>query len=144
MFGRGETMKQFDVLLVDDEERFLETTSRLLARKGYTVSVASGGAEALEILESCSVKIAILDVRMPGIDGIQVLKMIKREYPLVEVMMLTGHVTVDAAVEGLKSGAGDYLMKPVDIDELTLKIDEALEKQALIRQKISLVQPHQH
>jgi DNA-binding NtrC family response regulator len=136
-------MKKFDVLLVDDEERFLETTSRLLARKGYTVSVASGGADALEILESCSIQVAILDVRMPGIGGIQVLKMIKREYPLVEVIMLTGHATVDAAVDGLKFGAADYLMKPADIDELKLKIDEALEKRALIMQKISLAQSHQ-
>lgn len=128
-------MMNFDILLVDDEERFLETTRRLLMRQGYSVVTAKGGAEALELLDQYSIRLAILDARMPGIDGLHLLKSIRKEYPLIEVIMLTGHATVDAAVDGLRSGAVDYLMKPVDIHTLTLRIDEILEKQELNRQR---------
>ncbi len=133
-------MDGFDILLVDDEECFLQMTHRLLTRRGYTVLAASGGEEALALLERYSIRVAVLDVGMPGIDGLQVLKIIKQSYPLIEVIMLTGYATVDAAVEGLKSGALDYVTKPAAIDDLEMKIDEVLEKQDLIRYRISMLQ----
>ena len=124
------------VLLVDDEERFLETVSKLLRRRGYEPRTASGGAEALDLLEREDVDVVVLDVKMPGMDGLQVLKHVRARFPLVEVIMLTGHGTIDSAVEGLKNGAFDYLTKPCDIDELLAKCGEAFEKKNGIEEKI--------
>lgn len=133
-------MHGFDILLVDDEERFLQTTRRLLTRRGYSVIASESGAEALEVLDRHQVRIVVLDVQMPGINGLQILKTIKQEYPLVEVIMLTGHATVDSAVEGLNAGAIDYLMKPIDIDILATKIDELLEQQNQMKTRTSTEQ----
>lgn len=133
-------MTEFDVLLVDDEDRFLHTMGRLLTRLGYSLCTANGGPEALEMMSRHDIQVVVLDVRMPGMDGLQVLKTIKQKYPLAEVIMLTGHATVDAAVDGLKSGAADYIMKPVDIETLTLKIDQSLEKRSLKKEKIAALQ----
>jgi len=133
-------MEEMQILLVDDEERFLETTGKLLARKGITALTASGGMEALETLRAKTVHVVILDVKMPGMDGVATLKEIKRQFPLVEVIMLTGHATVESAVEGLKSGATDYLTKPTDIDELIQKAREAFEKRQHLEEKIRVAQ----
>jgi len=129
-------MEEMKLMLVDDEERFLRTTAKLLARKGITVFTAAGGAEALENLKRHNIHVVILDVKMPGMDGIATLKEIKRSFPLVEVVMLTGHGTVETAVEGLKSGATDFLSKPMDIDELIQKAREAYEKRRILEEKI--------
>ena len=110
-------MQKMKLLLVDDEERFLNTTQKLLSKKGYEALIAANGAEALDILATKTVHVVILDVKMPGMDGLEILKIIKRVHPLVEVIMLTGHGTVESAVEGLKSGATDFLSKPADIEE---------------------------
>ncbi|MBW1919431.1 MAG: response regulator [Deltaproteobacteria bacterium] len=133
-------MKEMKMLLVDDEERFLSTTKKLLARKGLDVLTATSGPEALEILREHNVHVVILDVKMPGMDGIATLKQIKRQYPMVEVIMLTGHATAESAVEGLKSGAADYLMKPTHIDELIQKAQEAYEKRQRLEEKIRVLQ----
>jgi DNA-binding NtrC family response regulator len=133
-------MEEMQILLVDDEERFLETTGKLLARKGITALTASSGMEALETLRAKSVHVVVLDVKMPGMDGVATLREIKRQFPLVEVIMLTGHATVDSAVEGLKSGATDYLTKPTDIDELIQKAREAFEKRQHLEEKIRVAQ----
>ena len=133
-------MKEMKIMLVDDEERFLSTTKKLLARKGIDVLTATSGPEALEILREHNVHVVILDVKMPGMDGIATLKQIKRQYPMVEVIMLTGHATAESAVEGLKSGAADYLMKPTDIDELLQKAREAYEKRQRLEEKIRVLQ----
>ena len=124
------------VLLVDDEERFLSTTQKLLERQGYQVETASSGAEALQKLERIYVQIVVLDVKMPGMDGLAVLKEIKRQFPLIEVIMLTGHGTIDSAVEGVKLGAADYLIKPADIDVITEKIEDAVVKRSAIRARV--------
>jgi len=124
------------MLLVDDEERFLSTTKKLLSRKGYDVLTATSGAEALEELRVHNIHVVILDVKMPGMDGLETLKAIKRTYPLVEVIMLTGHGTIDSAVEGLKSGATDYLTKPTDVQDLIEKAKEAFEKRQVLEDKI--------
>jgi len=133
-------MDTMQMMLVDDEERFLSTTKKLLARKGYDVVTAASGLEALQILASQTVHVVILDVKMPGMDGMETLQEIKRRFPLVEVIMLTGHATVESAVEGLKSGATDYLVKPTDVDELLEKAVEAFEKRKRLEEKIRVAQ----
>ena len=133
-------MEKIKIMLVDDEERFLFTTQKLLSKKGYDVLTASSGADALETLETHNIHVVILDVKMPGMDGIAALKEIKRRFPLVEVIMLTGHATVESAIDGLKSGATDYLMKPVGIEELTNKAEEAYEKRQRVEEKIRVAQ----
>ena len=126
-------MANINIMLVDDEERFLSTTKKLLERKGYKVETASSGMEALEKLKTIHIQVVILDVKMPGMDGIATLKKIKRDYPLIEVIMLTGHGTVESAVEGVKLGATNYLIKPADIDDISAKIKHAFEKRKTIR-----------
>lgn len=133
-------MEQMKIMLVDDEERFLATTQKLLSKKGVEALTAMSGAEALEKLRSHTVHVVILDVKMPGMDGIQTLKAIKRQFPLIEVIMLTGHATVESAVEGLKSGATDYLMKPTDINEVIRRAEEAFEKRRRLEEKIRVAQ----
>ena len=124
------------MMLVDDEERFLSTTQKLLSKKGYDVLTAASGGEALEKLRTGNVHVVILDVKMPGMDGIATLREIKRQFPTVEVIMLTGHATVESAIEGLKTGATDYLMKPADIDEIIQKAEEAFIKRQNLEEKI--------
>jgi len=133
-------MEKIKIMLVDDEERFLSTTSKLLSKKGYDILTAPGGAEALEKLRTNLVHVVILDVKMPGMDGNATLKEIKRQYPMIEVIMLTGHATVDSAIDGLKSGATDYLMKPADIEDIIRKAEEAFAKRQGLEEKIRVAQ----
>ncbi|MEA1947086.1 MAG: response regulator [Thermodesulfobacteriota bacterium] len=133
-------MEKMRMMLVDDEVRFLSTTKKLLAKKGYDVVTASSGAEALEIIRAKNINVVILDVKMPGMDGNATLKEIKRLFPLTEVIMLTGHATMESAVDGLKSGASDYLVKPADLDEIINKAEEAFEKVQRLEEKIRVAQ----
>ncbi len=133
-------MEELKMMLVDDEERFLSTTQKLLSKKGYDVLTASSGAEALEKLRLHNIHVVVLDVKMPGMDGIETLKAIKKTFPLVEVIMLTGHATVESAVDGLKSGATDYLMKPTDAKDLIQKAEEAFGKRQVLEEKIRVAQ----
>jgi DNA-binding NtrC family response regulator len=136
----GKEMSEMRIMLVDDEERFLTTTQKLLARKGVDVVTATSGSEALDKLTTEKVHVVILDVKMPGMDGIATLKAIKESHPLIEVIMLTGHATVESAVDGLKLGATDYLMKPSDIDELVGKAEEAYAKRKVLEEKLRVAQ----
>lgn len=131
-------MEKMKMMLVDDEERYLETTKKLLSKKGYDVQTATSGPEALEKLEKQNIHVVVLDVKMPGMDGIATLKEIKKQFPLVEVIMLTGHATVESAVDGLKSGATDYLMKPAEVDDLVAKAEEAFAKRQKVEEKIRM------
>ena len=133
-------MEKMKMMLVDDEERFLATTQKLLVKKDIDVVTATSGKEALEILLQKNIHVVILDVKMPGMDGIATLKEIKSRFPMVEVIMLTGHATVESAIEGLKSGATDYLMKPTGIDELIDRAQEAFQKRQRLEEKIRLAQ----
>lgn len=133
-------MGKMKMMLVDDEERYLMTTQKLLERKGVEVLIAPGGKEALDLLKRHNVHVVVLDVKMPGMDGNETLKAIKALYPLVEVIMLTGHATVDSAIDGLKSGACDYLMKPADIDEILEKAMAAFERRQRLEEKIRIAQ----
>ena len=124
-------MKDPSVLVVDDEKQFVETLVKRLAKRNVKVKAAFSGPTALEALsESGAAKtdVVVLDVKMPGMDGIETLAAIKEQHPLVEVVMLTGHATVESAIEGMKRGAFDYLMKPCDLDLLLEKINEATTK----------------
>jgi DNA-binding NtrC family response regulator len=129
-------MEKLKLMIVDDEERFLATTQKLLQKKGVDVVTASSGAEALEKLRAHGVHVVILDVKMPGMDGVATLREIKRQFPMVEVIMLTGHATVESAVEGLKTGAVDYLMKPADLDQILEKANDAFNRRIGIEEKI--------
>jgi DNA-binding response OmpR family regulator len=121
-------MEKMKILLVDDEERFLITTQKLLAKKGIDVVTAASGAEALDLLKHKNIHVVILDVKMPGMDGNETLREIKARFPLVEVIMLTGHGTTESAVEGMKLGAFDYLLKPAHFGELTAKLESARQR----------------
>lgn len=130
-------MATFRVLIVDDETDFLETiVNRLQKRKIEATGVSSGEA-ALELSKEKPYDIVLLDVKMPGgMDGIEVLREIKKLQPLTEVILLTGHAAVETSIEGLKLGAFDYLLKPVKFTELLEKLVAASEKKNAQEQKI--------
>lgn len=133
-------MEKMKIMLVDDEERFLATTKKLLEKRGYRVFTAASGAKALEKLGTELIHVVILDVKMPGMDGLTCLRQIKSLFPMVEVILLTGHATAESAVEGMESGATDYLMKPIDIDELMDKSEEAAKKRQRLEERIRVAQ----
>ena len=126
------------LLLIDDETGFLDAMARRLKKRGYDVLTANSGMEALEVLSHNGDKVEaiILDVKMPGMDGIETLTEIKRKYPLIEVVMLTGHATVSSAIDGMKQGAFDYLMKPCDMDVLVEKVNDAAAMKRRHEEKI--------
>lgn len=121
-------MPEPSVLLVDDERDFLASLSQRLRLRGFPVTCAASGPEALTSLTERLVQVVILDVRMPGMDGMTVLKEIKRLHPMVEVIMLTGHADLEASLDGMQLGFFDYLTKPVNIDRLIEKIRAAAQK----------------
>ena len=126
-----------NVLLVDDEIEFVETFSERLVMRNLEISKAFSGEEALQVLESNkNIEVVILDVKMPGMDGIETLAQIKSKYPLIEVIMLSGHTDVESAIDGMKRGAFDYLMKPCDMDQIIAKVTEAATKKQQHEEKI--------
>lgn len=118
------------VLLVDDEEEFVETLAQRLEVREFDVTTALNGADALARLEHEEIDLVVLDLQMPGVDGIAVLRKIKELKPLIEVIMLTGHATVETAIEGMKLGAFDFLIKPTETEELVEKINRAFGRKA--------------
>ena len=126
-----------NVLLVDDQVDFVETFSERLELRNLYISKAFSGEEALKVLEkNQNIEIVILDVKMPGMDGIETLVEIKKNFPLVEVIMLSGHADVESAIDGMKQGAFDYLMKPCDMDQIIAKVTEAAAKKRQHEEKI--------
>jgi two-component system, OmpR family, response regulator CpxR len=124
------------VLLVDDEPEFVETLGERLETRGFKVFKASSGDECLAALREKVVDVVVLDVLMPGKDGVQTLREIKQVNPLVEVIMLTGHGTVETAIEGLKVGAYDYLRKPTETTDLIGKILRAYARKSEQEERI--------
>ncbi len=115
---------------MDDEEKFVETLAQRLEVRNFQVNTALSGDEALGRIQEQDVDVVVLDVVMPGKSGIETLREIKQLKPLTEVIMLTGHATVETAIEGMKLGAYDYLMKPTEIQELVEKITNAYQRKA--------------
>jgi DNA-binding NtrC family response regulator len=135
-------METFSVLLVDDEADFRQTLAKRLARRQLQVTTAADGAAALAHIAESDVDVVLLDVKMPGLDGIEVLREIKKLRPLVEVIMLTGHASVEVAIAGMGMGAFDYLMKPMDIDEIVFKLQDAHKNKVLQEEKIRNAEKH--
>ena len=133
-------MNGYKVLLVDDEVEYLETLVKRMRKRELDAKGLGSAEEAFEWLKQNPVDVVVLDVRMPGMDGIQALRELKRQYPLVEVIMLTGHASIEVAIEGMELGAFDYLMKPMDFDELLYKIQDALKKKSIQEEKIACIQ----
>jgi len=134
-------MHYFNVLIVDDEEDFLETIIKRLNKRQVDASGARSGEEALELLKEKTFDVVILDVKMPGgMDGIEALREMKKIQPLAEIILLTGHASVETSIEGMKLGAFDYLLKPIKLDDLLRKIAQAIEKKDNHDQKIRSAQ----
>jgi len=119
------------LLLVDDESDFRNTLLKRMQRRSVDVHGVDSGEAALSWLGEQSADVVILDVRMPGMDGIDTLRAIKTRHPLIEVIMLTGHASMEVAIEGMELGAFDYLMKPMDMDELLYKVEDAFKKKTI-------------
>ena len=122
-------MAPIRLLLVDDEQGFVEALTRRLVRRDYQAAYVLSGEEALRFLdEDRSTDVVLLDVKMPGLDGLETLRRIKTMHPLVETIMLTAHATIGTAVEAMRIGARDYLMKPCEFVELTAKVEAAARR----------------
>jgi len=124
-------MEKFRLMVVDDEVDFLETIVKRLQARGIEVTGVESGYQALEVLDQRRPDVIILDVKMPGMDGIETLREIKKKKPLTEIIMLTGHASVESGIKGMQLGAFDYLMKPIALDELLEKVRQAYEKKLL-------------
>jgi DNA-binding response OmpR family regulator len=116
------------LLLVDDEVGYLEVLSKRLSRRGFEVTAARSGAEAIRALRDRDFDLAVVDLKMEDIDGIELLKILRQMLPGLKVIMLTGHGSERAARDGLSQGAFDYLMKPVDLELLVARIHAALQR----------------
>ncbi len=121
-------MHNIRLLLVDDEDDFRQTLVKRFCKKGITPEEAENGEEALSLLKNKRMDVVVLDVKMPGMDGIEVLHHIKKKYPKTEVIFLTGHAATQDGVQGIKTGAFDYLSKPIEFEHLLGKIRQAYEK----------------
>ena len=121
-------MAATSILLIDDETQFLATMAKRLRKRGFLVREAGSGLEGLRELEEQPAEVVVLDVGMPDMDGIQVLREIKMRFPRTQVLMLTGHADMEVAISGMAMGAFDYLMKPVELDVLVGKIREACSR----------------
>jgi DNA-binding NtrC family response regulator len=125
------------VMLVDDEVQFVETMAKRLTARDIETITAFSAEEGLEKLESNqNLDVIVLDVKMPGMDGLDMLKKIKSGFFRIEVIMLTGHATIESGINGMKLGAYDFLTKPCDVDELVGKINEATQKKRAHDEKI--------
>jgi len=124
-------MESFRVLVVDDEEDFIDAIVKRLRSKGLYAEGVTRGQDALRILEDQDFDVCILDVRMPGMDGIQTLREMKKKRPLLEVLMLTGHGSVESGIQGLQLGAYNYVMKPVPFDDLLEQLVNAYERKRI-------------
>ena len=122
-------MESAVILIVDDERLYGDVVTQRLRQRGFAADAVSRGLEALRRLEETNtIEVVLLDLKMPLMDGIATLQLIKKQYPLVEVVMLTGDATIDSAIEAMKSGAFDYLVKPFDIDQVIDKINAAAKR----------------
>ena len=125
-------MSKLNILLVDDEVEFITSLAERLALRGFKTSIATDGPGALDLIKKESFHAVVLDVMMPGMDGLETLDKIKKIDEALEVVLLTGHANLDVALAGIQAGAFDYLVKPVDVDELAFRLQDACEKRGLL------------
>lgn len=137
-------MASFKVLIVDDERDFLEMIVKRLQKRDIDCEGIDSGKEAVRMIKTGTFDVVLLDVKMPDMDGIETLREIKNIKPLTEVVMLTGHASVESGIEGMKLGAFDYLMKPMELEPLIEKLSDAHEKKALHEAKIEKAQFVKH
>jgi DNA-binding NtrC family response regulator len=123
------------VLLVDDEEEFVETLAERMRTRGMDVSTSNSGASALQLVDDEDFDVVVLDLKMPGIDGLDALKRIKRRRPNMQVVLLTGYATLEKGVEAIKEGALEFLEKPVDLASLTEAIHKARATKMVLVEK---------
>ncbi len=114
------------ILLVDDEADYLELMQNRLEKRGFQVTTAENGPQALAAIEKTAFDAAVLDVKMTGMDGLEVLRRIKATHPEVEVILLSGHASMESAVLGVETGAADYLLKPVPINDLIERLNDVV------------------
>lgn len=130
-------MDMFRILIVDDEIDFLETIIKRLQKRELDVTGVKSGEEAVKLVQEQMFDVVLLDVKMPnGMDGIETLREIKKIKPLTEVVLLTGHASVETSIEGMKLGAFDYLLKPIKLEDLMLKLAAAFQRKDAHDQKI--------
>jgi two-component system, OmpR family, response regulator len=129
-------MNKFRVLIVDDEPDFVETIVKRLKGKGLDAEGVLSGRDAVARLDEAEFDVCVLDVKMPGMDGIETLSEIKKKNSPMEVIMLTGHGSVESGIRGLQLGAYDYIMKPVPFDDLLKRITQAYERKMLEKERI--------
>lgn len=127
---------KINLLLVDDEEEFLKAIRRSLEVRDFVVFTANRGEEALEIARTNPVDIAVVDLKMPGMDGIETLEALKKAHSWMEIVILTGHGTIDSALEATRSGAYSYLQKPCELEKLMEVLVEAYKKRVMNKQQI--------
>jgi DNA-binding NtrC family response regulator len=120
-------MAELRLLFVDDELEFLEPMEARLKRRKIACSTAQSGSAALELLAGQTFDCAVVDVKMPGMDGLDLLRQMRKQYPALPVILLTGHASVELGVQGMELGAFEYLMKPIDLDELLATVRRAAE-----------------
>ena len=128
---------KINLMIVDDEEDFLNAIRRSLEIRDFHVTTANRGEKALEIAKSNPVDIAIVDLKMPGMNGLETLEALKKAHPWMEIIILTGHGTIDSAVEATQSGAYSYLQKPCELDTLMKMLIEAYKKRVMNKQQLA-------
>src|SRR3972149_11297067 len=128
------------ILIVEDDKKIADGFEKFLKKKGHKVIIAHDGKKALDIIKKQNINLVLTDLVLPRMDGINLLKEIKSQKPEIECVMITAHGTIEKAVEALKIGAYDFLIKPVNIKRLGILIEKALEKQVLILKNIELQQ----
>ena len=131
-------MENLRVLVVDDEADFLETIVKRLQRRKIDACGVDGGKKALDLVENERFDVVVLDILMPGMDGIETLKLLKKKKPFIEVIILTGHGSVESGLQGMQFGAFDYIMKPAELDELLEKIQQAYERKRIHEERHGL------
>ncbi len=137
-------MTRYNVLIVDDEQDFRDIMVKKLQKRDLQCDAAEDGEVALQMFKPGKYDVVLLDVKMPGRDGIEILREMKNIAPLTEVVMLTGHASVESGIDGMKYGAFDYLMKPMDMERLMEKLDAAHERKRVQEEKIEMAQIKRH